>query len=182
MMYGLYGCCMMYGMYGCMGCMAIHWPGTMRERCMGAHTAQKLYATLYGTHDGTSRGGCEEDCEHGVQTTMGGLRWCWGVPGSVLKASGHMVSRSSHASSHRRCAARCMCGCMEFCMYAMYGRPYSVHAWSHANVWAYSAYSPYIPYIGHTSHTSYSSHTAHTSYIRLHPPSGEPLFGLSMLG
>ena len=51
MMYGLYGCCMMYGLYGgcmgCMGCMAIHWRGTMRERCMGAHTAEKLYALLY---------------------------------------------------------------------------------------------------------------------------------------
>ena len=35
---------------------------------------------------------------------MGGLKWCWGVPGSVLKASGHRVSRSSQTSSHRRCA------------------------------------------------------------------------------
>ena len=51
MMYGMYGCCMMYGLYGgcmgCMGCMAIHWRGTMRGRCMGAHTAEKLYALLY---------------------------------------------------------------------------------------------------------------------------------------
>ena len=37
-----------WGCMGCMGCMAIHWRGTMRERCMGAHTAQKLYALLYG--------------------------------------------------------------------------------------------------------------------------------------
>ena len=149
------------GCVGCMGCMAIHWRETMRVRCMGAHTAQKLYAALYGT----SRGGCEEDCEHGVQTTMGGLRWCWGVPGSVLKAGGHRVSRSSQTSSHRRCAARCMCGCMEFCMYAMYGRPYSVHAWSHANVWAYSAYIPYIPYIIQQPYSPY------ISYISFHQTS-----------
>ena len=56
MMYGLYGCCMMYGLYGgcmgCMGCMAIHWRGTMRERCMGAHTPHTSdfpYSTAYST-------------------------------------------------------------------------------------------------------------------------------------
>ena len=74
-------------------------------------------------------------------------------------------SADEHRESGTRC---CMLCCTENLMYALYGRPYSAHAWYHANVWPYSPYSPYIP---HTAHTSYSSHTAHTSYIRLHPPS-----------
>ena len=96
-------------------CVNAVWAPIQRESCMRR-------CMVY-----VPRPGCEEDCEHGVQTTMGGLRLCWGVLGSMPKAGGHMVSRSSHPSSHRRCAARCMCGCMEFCMYALYGRPYSAY-------------------------------------------------------
>ena len=52
--------------------------------------------------------------------------------------------------------------CTEKGMYAVYGRPYSVHAWSHANVWAYSAYSAYIPYIPYiTIHHTAAIHPIH---------------------
>ena len=131
MMYGLYG---MYGMYGLYG-----------------HTLAWYHACpLYGRISPiSSRGRCEEVCEHGDQTTMGGLRWCWGVPGSVLKAGGHCVSTSSHTYSHW---PRDEIGEM---------RPYSGHALCHANVWAYSAYSAYITYIPYIIQQPYIPYIIH---------------------
>ena len=48
MLYELYGCCMLYGLYVLYVLHGVQMRETKRAGCMGAHTAQKLYAALYG--------------------------------------------------------------------------------------------------------------------------------------
>ena len=94
--------------------------------------------------------------------TLGGLRWCWGVPGSVRQGCQRLHILLHTGDVRLPGPGSLSTDCMEFCMYALYGRPYSCHTWSHCHT-AHTA---------HTVHTSYSGHTAHTSYSAIHHPSG----------
>ena len=73
------------------------------------------------------------------------MAWCWGVPGSVPKAGGQMVSRSSHITDFFTPE---MCGSL-YVYEALYEKVHVCAVWApiqlpHVVSRPYSPYSAYI--------------------------------------